>query len=344
MINIKGSIPEKTLSYYRSLGTQGTPGTGLSDIPIATPNFKGNRKPKANVLSKYLKAMNGFHWGLFGAPLVARLPNGEMEIYDGGHRVAMLQMVDPDRQTFPGYVVPVADRAEISRLFHRINGSAASFVSAETRFINEVLGEETGTDPYLDVLNRAEIVVYESEDNFVPANVNPMWRLNVTPLKDITDLDPDYAVWAINLYKKAWGQHTNGSEIGISITGQIVKALHLLRNTYENDFAKSKVLSAFEKWFVDSVLVLPAKEAWIFNTEYKHDRMELRHYGTALGIMQRFCAWYRSQRGSKDCPIADTPKVSIIENLYRNYDMKKAKRLQDKISALSETDDELEEA
>jgi hypothetical protein len=325
MITLKGTIPEKTLAVYRSHGTQGTPGKGLSDIPIDTPNFKGNRTPKANVLSKYLKKMNGFHWGLFGAPLVAELPDGSRWIYDGGHRVAMLQLVDPDRKTFPGYVVPVKDEAEISRLFHRVNGSAASFVNPETRFINEVLGEELGIEKYTEVLEKSKVVVYEAPDNYVPNSVNPKWKINVKPLQDMVDLDSENAIWSLNLYIKGWEQFTNGSENGIAITGQIVKAKHLLKNVYADEFQDEKILKAFEQWFIDSVRMLPAKESWLFNTEYKHDRMELRHYGTAYGIMQRFCSWARNQTWA-----SKAPKIEKMKIVYNSYDEKKQKRVEEK--------------
>ena len=325
MITLKGSIPEKTLAAYRSKGAQGTPGKGLSDIPIDTPNFKGNRTPKANVLSKYLKKMHGFHWGLFGAPLVAELPDGRRQIYDGGHRVAMLQLVDPERKTFPGYVVPVKDEAEISRLFHRVNGSAASFVNPETRFINEVLGEEIGVEKYTEVLEKTGVVIYESPDNFVPSTVEPKWKINVKPLQDMVDLSPENTVWALRLYTRSWDQFTNGSETGIAITGQIVKAHHLIKDVYAEEFKDEKILKSFEQWFVDTVRMLPAKESWLHNTEYKHDRMELRHYGTAYGIMQKFCAWARNQTWAPSAP-----HIEKIKAVYKSYDEKKKQRVEEK--------------
>lgn len=319
MIKIKGSIPSKTLSTFKNQTPYGKQGVGCSQIPISVENFDGNRTPKATVLAKYLQKMGGFHWGLFGSPLVAKLPDGKLKIYDGGHRVAMLQILYPEVKTFPGTIVEVENDKEISRLFHRVNGSAASFVNPETRFINECLGEEEGTDKYLSVLKTAGVVVYESEDNYVPTEIiSPKWKINVKPLQDMVDQDPQDATWAIDLYVKAWEQHyINSGEVGIPITGQIVKALHLIKGLYAQEFDKDDMLEKFEKHFIACVGLMPDKGAHLFH-ENKHDRMEMRHYGTALGIMSRFCSFGRNQSWAPK-----TPKIKKIEDLYVAYDKKK---------------------
>jgi hypothetical protein len=320
MIKIKGTIPAKVLAIFQAKQPAGKPGEGCTQIPMSTKNFDGNRLPSATKLQKYLQKMGGFHWGLFGSPLVARLPDGALEIYDGGHRVAMLQMLYPDLKTFPGTIIDVESKAEVSRLFHRVNGSAASFVSAETRFINEVLGEEDGIDQYINVLRATGVTVYESEDNYVPnslTDVAPKWKINVKPLQDMVDSNSDDTIWALNLYTRAWGQHTGDSDIGIAITGQILKALHLIKDVYRDDFDQNDMLEKFEDHFTDLVSILPSKGDHLFH-ENKHDRMELRHYGTAFGIMQRFCSWGRNQKWAPK-----TPKIDKIKDLYTMYDKKK---------------------
>jgi hypothetical protein len=320
MIELKGSIPAKTLKAYQAKTPHGTPGEGTKEIPINTPNFKGNRTPKGSVLAKYLQNNNGFHWGLFGSPLVARLPDGTLEIYDGGHRVSMLQQLYPDLKTFPGTIVDVKDRAEISRLFYRVNGGAASFVNPETRFINQVLGEEIGVDIYTDVLEKTQVTVYESEENYVPQSVkNPKWRINVKPLEDIVNGNKNLAVWAINLYTSAWGQFGN-TGTGTPITGQIVKALHQIGITYSDHFATKQGLQRFEEWFIASVKLSPDKSSWLFSTEYKHERMEQRHLGTALGIMSKYAGFARITYGNQ------APKVEPIKSLYEAHDNKRAKK------------------
>ena len=324
MIKIKGTIPAKILATFQAKQPSGKPGEGCTQIPMSTKNFDGNRLPSATKLQKYLQKMGGFHWGLFGSPLVARLPNKELMIYDGGHRVAMLQMLYPDLKTFPGTIVDVESKAEVSRLFHRVNGSAASFVNGETRFINEVLGEEDGIDQYIDVLRAAKVTVYESEDNYVPntpTDVAPKWKINVKPLQDMVDSNSKNTVWALNLYTRAWGQHTNDSDNGIAITGQIVKALHLIKDVYRDEFNQNDMQKKFEDHFVNLVSMMPDKGSHMFH-ENKHDRMELRHYGTAFGIMQRFCSFGRNQTWAPK-----TPNISKIKDLYTMYDKKKQSKI-----------------
>ena len=210
----------------------------------------------------------------------------------------------------------VKDEAEISRLFYRVNGGAASFVNAETRFINQVLGQENNIDKYVDVLTATNVAVWEAEDNYVPDHINnPQWRINVGPLEDMVDDDRTLTIWALNLYTTAWGQFSNTG--CVAVTGQIVKAIHLIGKTYENDI-KWKV-EDFEKWFINSIALSPDKTSWMFN-ENKHDRMEKRHYGTALGIVTKYLGWRRANG-----KVAATPKK--MEELYHEYDKKKSAKI-----------------
>jgi hypothetical protein len=319
MIDLKNSIPAKTLAVYQQKAPKNSPGIGTTNIPIDTPNFKGNRTPKGSVLGKYLQGNDGFDWGLFGSPLVARLPNGTLQIYDGGHRVAMLQQLYPHVKSFPGTIIDVKDEAEISRLFYRVNGGAASFVNPETRFINQVLGEENGIETYIDVLKAANVVVWESDTNFVPKSLNkPIWRINVGPLEDMVKGNKNLSIRALTLYTSAWGQFsTSGCT---AITGQIVKALHKIGEVYQNDPKWN--FQDFETWFINSIGLSPDKSSWLFNTEYKHDRMEKRHYGTALGIVTKYFGWRRANGKT-----AASPKK--MEDLYHDYDKKKSEKIND---------------
>jgi hypothetical protein len=321
MIKIKGAIPAKTLKVYQSKSPIGNPGEGTANIPIDTENFYGNRTPKGSVLAKYLQGNDGFHWGLFGSPLVARLPDDTLKIYDGGHRVSMLQQLYPEMKTFPGTIIDVKDEAEISRLFYRVNGGAASFVNQETRFINQVLGEEPGVDKYTDVLEKTNVTVFESDENYVPMSIShPQWKINVKPLEDIVDLNKDLAIWALHLYTKAFGQFVSDNATGTAITGQIVKALHQLGITYKEHFSTKQGLERFEEWIIKSVGLDPSKSSWLFSTEYKHERMELRHLGTALGIMSKYAGYARPRFGNS------APTVAPIKTLYQAHDLKRAKK------------------
>jgi hypothetical protein len=54
--------------------------------------------------------------------------------------------------------------------------------------------------------------------------------------------------------------------------------------------------------------------------------MELRHYGTAFGIMQRFLSYARNQTWGPNI----TPSIKKIESLYNSYDVKKKDRVEEK--------------
>jgi hypothetical protein len=328
MITLKGVIPEKTLKKYQEKTPQGIPGEGLQSISIDTPNYDGNRMPMANKLVKYLENYEGFHWGLFGSPLVAQLPSGERWIYDGGHRVALLQRLYPERKTFPGTIIQVQNKKEIARLFHRINGTSASFVSPEVRFINQVLGDEKGIEVLKNVLKLTNTSVMESEENFVPKEHEDskptLFRINVGPLEHMVEHEgKECAVWAIKTYCLAWGQFLpeNTKQTGIPITGQIVKALSTLKELYFDFFKDFKNEKIFSDWYEAALKVNPEKSTWIFNN-LKHDRMEQRHYGTAYGMWRQFCSAMRNTniKGFK------VPSVKLIENLYNSYEEKKQER------------------
>jgi hypothetical protein len=169
-------------------------------------------------------------------------------------------------------------------------------------------------------LEKTQVTVYESEENYVPQSVkNPKWRINVKPLEDIVNGNKNLAVWAINLYTSAWGQFGN-TGTGTPITGQIVKALHQIGITYSDHFATKQGLQRFEEWFIASVKLSPDKSSWLFSTEYKHERMEQRHLGTALGIMSKYAGFARITYGNQ------APKVEPIKSLYEAHDNKRAKK------------------
>lgn len=327
MIKLKGKIPTKVINTYRAIGPLGTPGEGTAEIPINTPNFNGNRTPKANDLTKRLQKNGGFHWGLFGSPLVARLPDGTLKIYDGGHRVAMLEQLFPERKTFPGTIIDVEDEAEISRLFHRVNGSAASFVNAEQRFINEVKGEEPGISQYTDVLSAASVVIMDSETNFVPTNATSLkWKAKIRPIEEMTNRNKDDAIWALSLFTSAWGKYSRPGSTGNEVTGQIAKALHFIKEVYADHFEDEAMLTHFEDWFVSAVSFDPSIGSWLFR-ENTHDRMEKRHYGTAYGIMQKYCSYARNTIGNK------APKVEPIKSEYLAHEDNRKSKAKMKIAA-----------
>ena len=328
-IKIKGSIPEKTLLKFQDKMPIGTMGTGEL-VPIDTPNFDGNRTPKASALSKYLQRSDGFVWALFGAPLVAEYPNafGIMErvVIDGGHRVSMLQRVYPNISEYPATIVQVESKEKAHQYFHRINGTSSSKVSAECRFVNEVLGKEINklNDDIVHILGMTDVVIWDSEDNFVPKTNTPTWKITYKAMEEMVKLDKGNTLNALTTYTDAFRGLNNFSNNNVNvITAQIVKGLHTVFHVYSNHFSKLNMFH-FCHWFNSNVALMPAKEEWQFN-ELKHDRLEQRHLGTAYGIMKRYATYCRNSSLKGGVTV---PKLELIEDVYYAHDRKRqTKRL-----------------
>jgi len=319
-IQLKGNIPQTTLKQLQNSTVYGNKPGGQEDVPIETENFNGNRRPRANDISKYLKDQGGFHWGLYGSPLVARVKSeqGKLYVYDGGHRKAMYEVRFPEATTFPATVIDVENMEEVSRLFHRINGSASKNVNNETRFINQVLGKEDVIKKQLRLLEKTGVVVMESEDNYVPhTNLNPNWKIKARALEDLCRMGENYAIMGLDLYKKSFFSRNNIDEV----TGQIAKALaHIFK--VEQDYFSTVGYDLFCEWFTSAVKFNPAKNDWLFKTEYPHDRMELRYTGTAFGIWQKFCSYARNNYSGAKVPLINDSNVA---NTYYEYSEKQQK-------------------
>lgn len=112
----------------------------VTEVPVDISSYK-NRKTKASTLKSYLKARGGkFDRGLWQPPLVAELPDKTRYLFDGDHRRALWINAYPEKDTMPAQIVPVNDRAEISRLFVAINKTARKALTANEVFVHEAFG------------------------------------------------------------------------------------------------------------------------------------------------------------------------------------------------------------
>lgn len=323
MIKIQGNIPDSIIQRYENK-PHGTRPTKLDEVPIDTKNCDNNRTPKATQLSERLESNDGFQWQLYGAPLVARLPDGSYKIIDGGNRVATLQRILTNETTFPALIIDVESESEIARLFHRINGTASATVSVDVRFISKVLGEEEGLDSYKRVMTATNIVVAENSksDNYVlkDITVDPKWRINSKGLEYMTDKHEQYAIDALNLYTTSFG---TGKEKLSPVVVQITKALQQIFISYEEFFTKEKnAKKEFNDWFNSAVSFKVQPKHWLYNEKYNHDRMEQRHLGTMLGIVTD----WRQYMAANNRP---APLTSIAKNLYELHAVNKAKKLEE---------------
>lgn len=309
-ITIKGSIPEKIFNKYqgKSRGSQGVAETVSIDIP----NLQTNRRPNCTKLAKYIDRNGGFDWALFGMPIVARYPNGRMEIIDGGHRVTMLQLFLPDVTTFTACVVDVEDEARGKELFHNFNGTSSSTVSNECRFVNEVQANENVplNKRIVRVLEATGVTVYEHDECYVTSSVtNPNWKINFKAIEWMVKKDIPTAIQSLVLYTSVF--KTKGSTPN-SVVNQLAKALQQLFISYRQYFENEANVAKFAEWFEKKAESTTAQN--MLYKHYSHDRMEQRHLGTAYGLMQDFRSTVENDPKKGGITV---PEMAPIKNLYK---------------------------
>ena len=313
MIKVKGKIPARLTADY--LGkVYGTQPTQLDQVPLSkTTNYTNNRTPLATDLTKRFDARQGFDWYLYGAPLVAKRPDGSFQIYDGGHRIAMFEIAFPDATHFPALVSEVKEDKVVPQLFHKINGTASKQVSPNVRFISQILGEEHGLQHYKDVILATKVVVSEdaNKTNYVLSDIiDPDWRIDSNALIFLTNKDKQTAIDCLKLYTQSFSKNAGKDKLA-PVTSQIVKALQCILLTYQSHFIfKHQTRLHFFKWFKDATQLNTQVKSWLFNEKYQHDRMEQRHLGTALGIIQMYASYCRSNN-------VPAPEVKVMENLFK---------------------------
>jgi len=313
-IQIKGKIPLSTLTQLLHTDVHGKKSGGQEEVPIEVENFKGNRLPNANDISKYLKT--GFNWGLYGSPLVARIEEGpekgKLVVYDGGHRKAMYEIRFPDLKTFPATVIDVKDMQEVARLFHRINGTASKKVNNETRFINQFLGDEfDDIGDEIDLLENTDVVVMQSETSYAPDTIpHPKWKITSSAISQLCKIGKSEAEEALNIYKKSFGSNNTVH----NITGQIVKAFaHIIK--VEKTHFENNSTDHFSNWIKRLADVDSTISSWLYKIEFPHDRMERRHQGTACGIWKKYC----HQCIKHGVPVKQRPNW-LSSNVLKVYD------------------------
>jgi hypothetical protein len=109
----------------------------LESVPVTINSYR-NRRTKQSTIKVYLK--NGFDNRLWSPPLVARLPNGDMHLFDGDHRRAMWKIAHPNDTHMDAYVVDIKDYKEISQLFVKVNKTGRKSLTSEEIYLHEVWG------------------------------------------------------------------------------------------------------------------------------------------------------------------------------------------------------------
>jgi len=314
-IKTKGSIPERILNKYQGI-QQGVKGVAQV-VPISTPNLSTNRRPSATKLSKYIDRNGGFNWSLFGMPVVARYPDGDEEIIDGGNRVAILEQILPEVKEFTACVLELPNKQTGKELFHNFNGTSSSAVSNECRFVNQVEAKENipVNTKIVNVLKKTGVTVYEHEDCYIPiSNKNPEWKINYKAIEWMAKKDVVTAIKALNLYTESWKSR---GTLPNSVTNQLAKAFQQLFITYKHYFNNNANLKQFET-FIKAKAFTTQPNKFLYK-EHSHDRMEQRHLGTAYGIMQEFRVFVEgnSRKGGIEVPV-----VGPIQDLFEEHSNK----------------------
>jgi len=149
---IFGNFPKNTVKVINNK-------TIVRDVDIDVPSYL-NRKTEARTLKRYLKARGGnFDRGLWQPPLVAELPSGKLLLFDGDHRRALWKAAYPQKIKMCAQIVPVKDRAEISRLFVAINKTARQALKPNEVFVHEVFGGDPEATKTRDNLYQCSLKV-----------------------------------------------------------------------------------------------------------------------------------------------------------------------------------------
>ena len=304
MSRLKGEIPKQIILDLKSgklnphIGSY--PAT-CDKVSIHTPAATGFRPVKAKRIADNLRDVGGFDWRLFGLPLVARnLETGNLTVYDGNHRVETLKVAQPGLNVFPCTIIDFENDVEINNAFWRINGGNSAEVTAEERWVNQWLGRMIpAMELARDVLTPSNLVIWGGKDCYGPNSIkDPKWSTRLGPIRDIlsgtdwmgfpkTNDSINHAIWGIKIYQRMFSMRTGGSE-PTQIVGQLLKALVAIRCKSEyQEFFKDN-LDVFEEWLTSRAGTdTSPSDDWLFHAT-KHDRMECRHLGTALGIVKKF--------------------------------------------------------
>jgi len=96
-----------------------------------------NRKTTTKALNQYVGGLLGFDMRLWDPPHVARLPDGEMLLFDGDHSRALWNLAFPEDKTMQAVVCLVKDKREISELFIHRNKTGKICLTSEELFVHQ---------------------------------------------------------------------------------------------------------------------------------------------------------------------------------------------------------------
>lgn len=167
-----------------------------------------NRKTDPATIKKYISCANGFHRGLWQPPLVARLPDGTMKLFDGDHRRALWKLAYPNKKTMPAQIVHVNNEQEISKYFVIINKTGRKRLSPEENFVHEVHAGIPSAVKTNEDLKKANLCVSlgTGEQGSIVGALNG-WSVKIGGFKSaVRDVGVESVISSSKIIQKTWSE------------------------------------------------------------------------------------------------------------------------------------------
>ena len=123
-----------------------------------------NRDTELSNLTRILKNRGGWDSSRWNLPQIARLPDGRMFLFDGDHSRHLYKHFFPNASTMPAMVRPVANEAEVSRLFIDYNCKGKTPIASEHIFVHHVLAGDEDTVLLAQRLDAVGLQIYCSNE------------------------------------------------------------------------------------------------------------------------------------------------------------------------------------
>ena len=278
---IKGNFSKKFQTT--SISIRGEKPDWMDFLPVAPVNVlsKVNRPTKAKTLEKNLKQGGGFNWNLWSAPKVAKLPNGEMILYDGDHSRALYKMAFPNATHMPVALRSVDTIQEVHQLFHLENGGCRKNVSAEERFVHQYLSGDVKAVQTAENLKKCGLRVFCSDEDGGSVG-NP-----TGPKTKYRGFEKSLSASSIHHVKHASEMIVNTFGTIDDIHSELLEGLSIVFNDYPEVYTDGVYEGKFRTWFSANRV----NQQSAVSTSWKNDGGCVHNKqgaSVARGIMQNF--------------------------------------------------------
>jgi len=241
--NVK-NIPTKTLPHSAT----------EEEVPVDIPSLV-NRKTLASTLKSYIDEAGGFSMQLWNRPKIARLPSGDMYLYDGDHRRHLWKITHPDATKLPAVVVDVSSEAEIHKLFVLENKKSRKALSSDEMFVHEVRSgdkDALATERHLKQCNLAVSLGTKEAGSTVGALKGHSGKTGKEPMqvkingfkKAITDTNLNSVVQSAKTLQTMW---KNNNKMQAEFLGGLARVYKNIDNLSGNN----RLNAAFTKFLDD---------------------------------------------------------------------------------------------